>query len=93
MSRESDTRLFVGRLSRDVRQRDLEDLFSRYGTIKNCSLKSTYGFVVCLSFGEETDAFSSLFYTGHLEHVALRPYQFNVLASFPLPLSFQWYFA
>lgn len=53
MSRESDTRLFVGRLSRDVRERDLEDLFSRYGTIKNVSLKSTYGFVVCFGSGDE----------------------------------------
>jgi len=41
----SDTRLFVGRLLPSVSKRDLEDLFSRYGKIANCSLKTTYGFV------------------------------------------------
>jgi len=41
----NDKRLFVGGLSYDVRQRDLEDLFGKYGPIKSVSLKSNYGFV------------------------------------------------
>lgn len=43
-------KLFIGRLGPDVRQRDLEDLFSQYGRIRACTLKSTFGFVVCLLF-------------------------------------------
>jgi len=41
----SDTRLFVGRLGHNMRERDLHDLFSKYGRIVNCSMKTTYGFV------------------------------------------------
>jgi len=49
----SDTRVFVGRIGYDVRQRDIEDLFSKYGKIVNCSLKTTYGFV---EFEDPVDA-------------------------------------
>jgi len=41
----SETRLFVGRIGYEVRQRDIEELFGRYGKIVNCSLKTNYGFV------------------------------------------------
>lgn len=37
--------LFVGNLNPDVRARDLENLFSRYGKIIRCDLKKNYAFV------------------------------------------------
>eukprot|EP01126_Amoeba_proteus_P000616 TRINITY_DN10170_c0_g1_i3.p1 TRINITY_DN10170_c0_g1~~TRINITY_DN10170_c0_g1_i3.p1 ORF type:complete len:292 (-),score=44.88 TRINITY_DN10170_c0_g1_i3:254-1129(-) len=39
------TRLFVARIPYDVRQRELEDIFSRYGPIRSFTLKKTYGFI------------------------------------------------
>ena len=40
------TRLYIGRLHRDVREKDLERLFSRYGRIVDLRLMSGFGFVV-----------------------------------------------
>lgn len=42
---EENARLFVGRVTPDVRERDLEDLFGKYGRIVNISMKSNYAFV------------------------------------------------
>eukprot|EP00026_Physarum_polycephalum_P015534 Phypoly_transcript_16240.p1 GENE.Phypoly_transcript_16240~~Phypoly_transcript_16240.p1 ORF type:complete len:131 (+),score=14.48 Phypoly_transcript_16240:37-393(+) len=53
MSRESRRRLYVGKLSYRTRERDLEDLFSKYGKIINCELKHGYAFV---EFDDDRDA-------------------------------------
>eukprot|EP01120_Amphizonella_sp_Union-15-10_P005864 TRINITY_DN1798_c0_g1_i1.p1 TRINITY_DN1798_c0_g1~~TRINITY_DN1798_c0_g1_i1.p1 ORF type:complete len:333 (-),score=42.23 TRINITY_DN1798_c0_g1_i1:50-1000(-) len=49
----SNTRLFIGRLSHHTRQRDLEELFGKYGRIMNCTMKGTYAFV---EFDDARDA-------------------------------------
>jgi arginine/serine-rich splicing factor 1/9 len=52
-----ERRLFIGRLNYDVRQRDLEDAFSKFGPIVSVSLKSTFGFV---EFEDARDAKDAL---------------------------------
>ncbi|KAJ2450840.1 hypothetical protein EV183_004016 [Coemansia sp. RSA 2336] len=47
------SRLFVGRLPRDVRERDLERLFKGYGEIRDICLRQGFGFV---EFRERRDA-------------------------------------
>lgn len=42
----SNTRLFVARIARDCRARDLEDLFGRYGRLRDVVVKVGYAFVV-----------------------------------------------
>ncbi len=42
-------RLYVGGLSYDVRERDLQDLFKKYGDIREVTIKSGFGFVVRFS--------------------------------------------
>lgn len=49
--------LFVGRLSRDARSRDLEDLFGKYGKLTRCDIKGTFGFI---TFEDERDAEDAL---------------------------------
>ena len=39
------TRVYIGRLARDARERDLERLFKGYGDIREINLKNGYGFV------------------------------------------------
>jgi RNA recognition motif-containing protein len=56
-----DRRLFIGRLTQDVRQRDLEDLFTKFGPIKQVTLKSSYGFV---EFEDARDAKDALVMDG-----------------------------
>ncbi|XP_020597309.1 serine/arginine-rich splicing factor RS2Z32-like [Phalaenopsis equestris] len=51
--RHANTRLYVGRLSSRVRSRDLEDLFSRYGRVRDVDLKYDYAFV---EFSDPRDA-------------------------------------
>jgi arginine/serine-rich splicing factor 4/5/6 len=43
------TRVYLGRLHRDVRERDVEHLFRRYGNISEIRLMSGFGFVVSMS--------------------------------------------
>lgn len=45
--------LFIGRLNNDVRTKDLQELFGKYGTLKRCETKGTFGF---LTFDDERDA-------------------------------------
>jgi RNA recognition motif-containing protein len=40
------TNVYVGRIADRTRERDLEDLFGKYGRIRNIILKRGYGFVV-----------------------------------------------
>ncbi len=42
----SRTRIYVGHLAARTRERDLEDVFSRYGRIAHITVKYGYGFVV-----------------------------------------------
>jgi RNA recognition motif-containing protein len=60
----SGSELFLGGLSRDVRRKDLEEVFGKYGKIVRCEIKyvngfagTTYGFV---GFEEEHEAAVSL---------------------------------
>lgn len=46
MSGDSETRLFVARLSRDTRNRDLEDLFGDFGRLRDVHVKPGFAFVV-----------------------------------------------
>lgn len=39
------TRVYIGRLARDARKRDLERLFKGYGDIREINIKNGYGFV------------------------------------------------
>ena len=38
-----DTRVYVGNLPNDVREKDLEDLFDKYGRVKYVDIKSRRG--------------------------------------------------
>jgi len=40
------TRVYIGRLSYHVRERDIEKFFRGYGRIREIMLKNGYGFVV-----------------------------------------------
>jgi len=50
MSRSREGQLFIGRLSRNTRTRDLEEVFETYGRLTRCDIKygSKYGFVHAL---------------------------------------------
>ncbi|KAJ6793670.1 serine/arginine-rich splicing factor RS2Z32-like [Iris pallida] len=51
--RHGNTRLYVGHLSSRTRSRDLDDLFSRYGRVRNVDLKHDFAFV---EFSDPRDA-------------------------------------
>ncbi|KAA8534295.1 hypothetical protein F0562_031812 [Nyssa sinensis] len=51
--RSGTTRLYVGRLSSRTRSRDLEDLFSRYGRVRDVDMKRDFAFV---EFSDPRDA-------------------------------------
>ncbi|KAK8611101.1 hypothetical protein V6N13_131165 [Hibiscus sabdariffa] len=51
--RRGGTRLYVGHLSSRTRSRDLEDMFSRYGRVRDVDMKRDYAFV---EFGDPRDA-------------------------------------
>ena len=43
----SGTRVYVGRIAYDVRERDIEKFFKGYGRIREILLKDGFAFVVC----------------------------------------------
>ncbi|KAF9186944.1 serine arginine-rich splicing factor [Haplosporangium sp. Z 767] len=47
------TRVYLGHLSRDASDRDVESLFKNYGRIREVTLKNGFGFV---EFNEAKDA-------------------------------------
>jgi len=49
------TKIFVGRLPASCRREELHDLFSKYGTVKECDILTNYGFVH-MSTPEEASA-------------------------------------
>lgn len=58
--------LFVGRLSREITRRELEDAFSEYGTLNRCDLRRDHAFI---TFDDEVCVF--LFATSFVFYVAL----------------------
>ncbi|CAK9858831.1 unnamed protein product [Sphagnum jensenii] len=51
--RGGPTRLYVGRLTSRIRSRDLEDLFTKYGRVRDVDMKHDFAFV---EFGDPRDA-------------------------------------
>ena len=39
MSRRTEGALFVGRLAKDIRTKDLEEIFELYGRVSRCDIK------------------------------------------------------
>ena len=56
MSKERNPQIFIAKLSADVREKDLEYEFRRYGTIKNVELKRGYAFIEYDSYKDAEDA-------------------------------------
>lgn len=51
MSRDRPARVFLGRLPRDIREKDIEKFFRGFGRIREINLKNGFGFVVgCVIF-------------------------------------------
>ena len=46
MSRDRAPRVFLGRLPRDCKERDVEKFFRGFGRIREINLKNGFGFVV-----------------------------------------------
>lgn len=57
MSGSNRGALFIGCVSRDARQRDLEQLFEKFGTITRCDLRNGFAFV---TYEDERDAEDAL---------------------------------
>jgi len=57
--RSGNTRLYVGRLSSRTRTRDLEDLFNRYGRVRDVDLKHDFAFI---EFSDPRDADEARYY-------------------------------
>eukprot|EP00898_Chlorokybus_atmophyticus_P005038 jgi/Chlat1/5535/Chrsp369S08996 len=53
------TRLYVGRLASRTRTRDLEDIFSRYGRLRDVDLKHDFAFV---EYNDPRDADDAVYY-------------------------------
>ncbi|XP_059457590.1 serine/arginine-rich splicing factor RS2Z32-like isoform X1 [Corylus avellana] len=56
--RYGGTRLYVGRLSSRTRSRDLDDLFSRYGRVRDVDMKRDFAFV---EFSDPRDAEDAIY--------------------------------
>jgi len=56
----SEGRLFVARVARDVRARDLEDLFGRFGRLRDVVVKVGYAFVEFDDARDARDAYKDL---------------------------------
>jgi len=52
--------LFVGRLSSEVRTKDLHDLFNKYGHLTRCDLKGSYAFITLDDERDAEDAMAEL---------------------------------
>lgn len=48
MSRDRAPRVFLGRLPRDIKEKDVEKFFRGFGRIREINLKNGFGFVVSL---------------------------------------------
>ena len=46
MSRDRAPRVFLGRLPRDIKEKDVERFFRGFGRIREINLKNGFGFVV-----------------------------------------------
>ncbi|KAI7904628.1 uncharacterized protein BX663DRAFT_503014 [Cokeromyces recurvatus] len=59
-SRPNPCRLYIGRVSRYVRESDLRDLFSRYGRIRDLLLRDFYAFIEYDDVRDAEDATKAL---------------------------------
>jgi RNA recognition motif-containing protein len=50
MSRDSDARVFLGRLPYRIRESDIERFFKGYGRIRDINVKTGFAFVVSTRF-------------------------------------------
>jgi arginine/serine-rich splicing factor 4/5/6 len=60
MSREKNTQVFVAKLSNDVREKDLDYEFRKFGTIKNIQLKRGYAFIEYEDYKDAEDAIKEM---------------------------------
>ncbi|WVZ96663.1 LOW QUALITY PROTEIN: hypothetical protein U9M48_042273 [Paspalum notatum var. saurae] len=56
----SNTKLYVGQISSHTRTEDLEELFSKYGRLRNVDLKTDFGFVEFIDHRDAQDAMYDL---------------------------------
>jgi len=57
---EKATKIFVGRLPTSCKKAEIEELFGKYGTVKECDILSNYGFVHMGSAEEAETAIKAL---------------------------------
>jgi RNA recognition motif-containing protein len=50
MNLKPNAKVFVGRLPEGCTAKDMEDLFSTYGSVNQCDIIGKYGFVVCFLY-------------------------------------------
>ena len=60
MSKERNRQIFIAKLSADVREKDLEYEYRRYGTIKNVELKRGYAFIEYESHKDAEEAIKDM---------------------------------
>ncbi|CAH3013818.1 unnamed protein product [Porites evermanni] len=69
MSRDRAPRVFLGRLPRDARERDVEKFFRGFGRIREINLKNGFGFV---EFDDYKDADDAVYELNHKEFLGER---------------------
>lgn len=69
MSRDRAPRVFLGRLPRDCKERDVEKFFRGFGRIREINLKNGFGFV---EFDDYKDADDAVYELNHKEFMGER---------------------
>jgi len=60
MSKEKNPQIFIAKLSADVREKDLDYEFRRFGTIRNIQLKRGYAFIEYDDYKDAEDAIKDM---------------------------------
>jgi hypothetical protein len=60
MSKEKNPQIFIAKLSADVREKDLDYEFRRFGTIRNIQLKRGYAFIEYDDYKDAEDAIKEM---------------------------------